>query len=173
MQWHFYKFQMTYRSDNSITVEMFIDGTTMQASVVRYRDTSGRRVDVTPDPNIVTLPFRPEPASTEHTDMVAFIGGRYNKPTLTIEGRLGRMLIFPYLINSALLNCYTSCNELLFLNGPTSTAITTTYEGVQRTLNFEGAAQLTDYIILLQEIAFSTSNPISGTKRYVKLNVST
>lgn len=171
--WHFYQLRLTYRSDGDITLEMFIDGIVMQAFFLRYRDADGDVTDVPiPDPRIVTLPFRPEPVSTEATDMVAFIGGRYNKPTLNLNGRLGRVLIFPYLIDTASLNCYTSCNELLFISGAISTAITTSYNGVNRALSFSGAAPLTDYITLLQEIAFSTGNPVSGTKRYVRLQVS-
>lgn len=173
LRWHFYQMQLIYRPDGDITLEMFIDGTTMQAFVVRYRDADGNTIDANiPDPNIVTLPFRPEPVAANATDMVAFIGARYNKPRLNLGGRVGRMLIFPYLIESTSLNCYTSCNELLFLSGPTSAAITTTYDGVTRTLNFNGAAPLTDYITLLQQIAFSTNNPISGARRYVQLQVS-
>ena len=172
-RWHFYKLQLTYRPDGDVTLEMFIDDTVMQANIVRYRDENGMTVNpVIPDPSIVTLPFRPEPVSNEVTDMLAFIGGRYNKPSFNLEGRLGRMLIFPYATNSTSLQCYTSCNELLFLNGTTSAAITTTYNGADRTLIFRGAAPLTDYITLLQQITFSTNNPISGTKRYVKLQVS-
>ena len=171
--WHFYQLRLTYRPDGDITLEMFIDGIVMQAFIVRYRDAAGNTIDAPiPDPSIVTLPFRPEPVSTEATDMVAFIGGRYNKPTLNLNGRLGRVLIFPYLINTTSLNCYTSCNELLFISGAISTAITTSYNGVNRALSFNGAAPLTDYITLLQQIAFSTSNPVSGTKRYVRLQVS-
>ena len=170
---HFYQLQLIYRPDGSITLEMLIDGNAMQAFVVRYRDAEGNQIEPDiPDPSIVTLPFRPEPVATEVTDMVAFIGARYNKASFNLNGLLGRMLIFPYQIDSNLLNCYTSCNELLFLNGPTSTAITTTYNGIDRTLTFDGAASITDYITLLQQIAFSTSNPISGTRRYVKLQVS-
>ena len=173
LEWHFYQLQLTYRPNGDITLEMFIDGVVMRASVVRYRDETGDTVEPDiPDDTIVTLPFRPEPVSTEATDMVAFLGGRYNKPTLNLHGRLGRVLIFPYLIDSTLLNCYTSCNELLFVNGPTSPAIITSYDGIDRTLYFDGAAPLTEYITLLQQIVFSTSNPISGTKRYVKLQVS-
>ena len=175
--WHFYLLRLTYRPDGDITLEMFIDNIVMQAFVLRYRDPAvdptGDDINVPiPDPGIVTLPFRPEPVSTEATDMVAFIGGRFNRGRLTLNGRLGRVLIFPYLIDTASLNCYTSCNELLFISGAISTAITTSYNGVNRALSFSGAAPLTDYITLLQEIAFSTSNPISGTKRYVRLQVS-
>ena len=171
--WHFYLLRLTYRPDGDITLEMFIDGIVMEAFVLRYRDAVSDEINVhIPDPRIVTLPFRPEPVSTEATDMVAFIGGRFNKPTLNLHGRLGRVLIFPYLIDTASLNCYTSCNELLFISGDISTAITTSYNGVNRALSFSGAAPLTDYITLLQEIAFSTSNPVSGTKRYVRLQVS-
>ena len=172
--WHFYQLQLIYRPDGDITLEMFIDGIAMQAFLVRYRDASGITIDdPIPDPNIVTLPFRPEPVAAEDTgDMIAFIGARYNKPGFNLDGRLGRMLIFPYLVDSTTLNCYTSCNELLFINGPISSAISATYDGVKRALNFNGAAALNDYITLLREIAFSTSNPISGTKRYVRLNVS-
>lgn len=169
-EWHFYKLQLIYGPNGDITVEMFIDDYAMQAFLVRYRDASGDTIETTsfPDPNIITLPFRPEPVPTEATDMVAFMGGRYNRPQFNLNGRIGRMLIFPYLIDCT---CYTSCNELLFVNGPISPAIATSYNGVTRTLTFNGAAPLTDYITLLQQIAFSTSNPISGTKRYVKLQV--
>ena len=171
--WHFYQLQLTYRPDGDVTLEMFIDGIVMQAFFIRYRSADGTITDVSvSDPSIVTLPFRPEPVSAEATDLIAFIGARYNKPGFNLNGRLGRMLVFPYLIDSASLNCYTSCNELLFISGAISTAITTSYDGVSRTLSFNGAAPLTDYITLLQEIAFSTSNPISGTKRYVRLQVS-
>ena len=171
--WHFYQLQLVYRPDGNITLEMFIDGIPMQAFVVRYR-ANGNTIEVPiPDPNIIILPFRPEPVSAEDTgDMIAFMGARYNRPGFNLDGRLGRMLIFPYLVDPATLNCYTSCNELLFINGPILSAITATYDGVKRALNFNGAAALNDYITLLRGIAFSTSNPISGTNRYVRLNVS-
>ena len=173
MEWHFYQLQLTYRPNGDVTLEMFIDGVAMRAFVVRFTDENGNDVEPDiPDDTIVTLPFRPEPVSTEATDMVAFLGGRYNRDELSLHGRLGRVLIFPYPIDSTSLNCYTSCNELLFVNGPTSPAIITSYDGINRTLHFDGAASLTEYITLLQQIAFSTSNPISGTKRYVKLQVS-
>lgn len=172
-RWHLYQLQLIYRPDGTITLEMFIDGSAMQAFVVRYRDANGDEVlPSIPDPSIITLPFRPEPVSTEVDDMVAFIGARYNKPSFNLNGRIGRMLIFPYQVDSTTMNCYTSCNESLFVNGPTSPAIATSYNGIDRTLHFSGAAALSDYITLLQQIAFSTSNPISGTKRYVKLQVS-
>ena len=171
-RWHFYQLQLTYRPNGNVTLEMFIDGIVMRAFLVRYRDAVGTITDpIIFDPSIITLPFWPEPVSAEVTDMVAFIGSRNNKPTLTLNGRLGRMLIFPYLINSTSLNCYTSCNELLFISGPISTTITTTYNGVKRALSFNGVAALNDYITLVQEIAFSTNNPVSGTKRYVRLEV--
>ena len=175
-EWHFYHLQLTYRPDGDITLEMFIDGIAMRAFILRYRNENGEEIETRaedfPNPTVITLPFRPEPVSTEATDMVAFLGGRYNKNNFNLNGRLGRVLIFPYLIDSTVLNCYTSCNELLFVNGPTSPAISTSYDGIDRTLHFDGTAPLAEYIALLQQIAFSTSNPISGTKRYVKLQVS-
>ena len=172
-RWHFYQLQLIYRPNGDVTLEMFIDHTVIQAFIVRYRNAANQITDAPiPNPSIVTLPFRPEPAPGEATDLVAFIGARYNKPDFNLRGKIGRMLVFPYLIDSSLLNCYTSCNELLFVNGPISTDITTTYNGVQRALYYNGAAALSDYITLLQEITFSTSNPMSGTERYVRLNVS-
>lgn len=172
-EWHFYQLQLTYRPNGDVTLEMFIDGIVMRAFVVRYRNETGDETEVNiPDDTIVTLPFHPEPVSTEATDMVAFLGGRYNKASFNLHGSLGRVLIFPYQIDSTSLNCYTSCNELLFVNGPISPAISTSYNGIDRTLHFDGTAPLTEYITLLQQIAFSTSNPISGTRRYVKLQVS-
>lgn len=173
--WHFFKLQLTYGT-SSVTAEMFLDNMPMELLLIRERDGDNVQTVFYPPTQqlVATLPFRPDPVDPTVDDMIAFIGARYNKPSFNLHGKIGRILVFPYL-NYTLWQCYTSCNELLFLCNDsisTSVPITTSFNGVYRQINFQGLAPITSYTSLLREVAYSTSDPRDGDRRYVLLNVS-
>ena len=173
--WHFFKLQLTY-GPSSITAEMSLDSIPMELLLIRQRDGDNVQTVFYPPTQqfVAVLPFRPDPVDPAATDMVAFIGARHNKPGFNLHGKIGRILIFPY-INSTQLKCYTSCNELLFLSNESISdlvAITTSCNGVYRQINFQGLAPISSYTSLLREVSYSASDPRAGDRRYVLLNVS-
>ena len=174
-RWHFFLLRLTYGA-TSITAEMSLDHVPMELLLIRQRDGNNvQSVYYPPTQELVaTLPFRPDPVDPAATDFIAFVGTRFNRPNFNLHGKIGRILIFPP-ATSTLLNCYTSCNELLFLSDESvsnSVPITTSYNGAYRQINFDGRAPISNYITLLRELSYSTTDPRDGDRRYVLLNVS-